>query len=200
MYEDTNKGFAIRDLILIGVFAVLLLMCAMITGGPFAATPTLTFYFPIGASVLAGPVFMLFLAKVPKRRALMIVGVVICILGTVTGMHWGMNFGYLFFCILAALIAGAGNFKNTKLNILAYIVYSFGPMGTYFVFFLNRESWIKFMMGKGTEQEYVDKMTGVATPATIMIMVVGTVIVAFLSGLLGARLMKKQFTKAGIAR
>ena len=200
MYEDTKKGFAIRDLILIGVFAVLLLMCAMVTGGPLAATPTLTFYFPIGASVLAGPVFMLFLAKVPKRGALMIVGVVLCILGTATGMHWGMNFGYLLFSCVAALIAGAGRFKNMKLNILAYIVYSFGPMGTYFVFFLNRDAWIKFMLGKGTQQEYVDKMTGVATSTTIVIMVVGTVIVALLSGLLGARLMKKQFVKAGIAK
>lgn len=199
MYEDTKKRFAIRDLILIGVFGVLFLMCAMVTGGPLAATPTLTFYYPIGASVLAGPVFMLFLAKVPKRGALMIVGVVLCILGTVTGMHWGMNFGYLIFCCVAALIAGAGKFKNMKLNVLAYVLYSFGPMGTYFAFFLNRDAWIRFMLGKGTQQEYVDKMTGVATLTTMTVMVAGTVIVALLSGLLGARLMRKQFVKAGIA-
>lgn len=199
MDNTEKKGFSARDLILIGVFSVLFLLCAMITGGFLAATPTLTFYYPIGASVLAGPVFMLFISKVPKRGALAIVGIVLCILGTVTGMHWGMNFGYLLFCIIAAIVAGIGGFKNMGLNVLAYVLYSFGPMGTYFVFFFNRESWIRFMLNKGTEQEYIDKMSQVAGPKIIVIMIVGTIIVSLLSGLLGVRMMKKQFIKAGIA-
>lgn len=199
MNNNSEKGLSAKDLIVIGVFGVLLLLCAMATGGPFAAIPTLTFYYPIGAAVLAGPVFILFLAKVPKRGGLIIVGIVLCILGTLTGMHWGMNFGYLIFCCIAAMVAGAGGFGNMKLNILAYIIYSIGPMGTYFVFFFNREAWVSFMLKKGTEQEYIDKMSAIATPTTIIVMVVGTMIVAFLSALLGAKLMKKQFVKAGIA-
>ena len=193
-----NNKFSVKDLITTGIFGVLLLMCAMITGGPFATIPTLTFYFPIGASVLAGPVFMLFIAKVPKRGALVIVGVIICILGTLTGMHWGMNFGYLTFCIAAAIVAGIGRFQNMALNVLAYVLYSFGPMGTYFVFYFNRESWISFMLNKGTEQEYIDKMSSVADAKTMVIMIAGTIVVSLISGLLGVRLMRKQFEKAGI--
>ena len=198
--NTSNKGnrFGAKDLITTGIFGVLLLICAMLTGGPLAAIPTLTFYYPIGASLLAGPVFMLFIAKVPKKGALAIVGAVLCILGTLTGMHWGMNFGYFICCIIASFIAAAGGFKNMVLNVAAYVVYSIGPMGTYFVFFFNRESWVSFMLNKGTEQEYIDTMSTVATPATFIIMVVGTLIVATLSGMLGVRLMKKQFIKAGI--
>ena len=55
------------------------------------------------------------------------------------------------------------------------------------------------MLKKGTEQEYIDKMNSVAGPGVMIIMVVGTIVVATLSGLLGLRLMKKQFEKAGIA-
>ena len=199
MYERNEKGFSAKDLITIGIFGVLLLLCAMLTGGPFAAVPTLTFYYPIGAALLAGPVFMLSLAKVPKLGGLMIVGVVLCILGTLTGMHWGMNFGYLICCCIAALVAGLKKFRNMGWNVLAYIIYSIGPMGTYIVFFINRESWISFMLNKGTEQEYITQMSAVATVQTMIIMVVGTVIVALLSGMLGVKLMKKQFVKAGIA-
>ncbi len=197
--EGRKKGLSVRDLIMIGVFGVLLLLCAMLTGGPFAAIPTLTFYYPIGACLLAGPVFMLFLAKVPKLSGLMIVGVVLCILGTVTGMHWGMNFGYLICCCIASLIAKAKKFRSILLNIVAYMVYSIGPMGTYIVFFFNRESWISFMLNKGTEQDYIDQMSSVATPLTFFIMVAGTLILAFLSGFVSTKLMKKQFIKAGIA-
>ena len=194
-----KKTLTAKDLIATGVFSVLLLLAAMITGGPLAAIPTLTFYFPIGAAILAGPIFMLFIAKVPKQGALAIVGVLLCILGTLTGMHWGMNFGFLICAILAAVIAGIGRFKIPVWNLLAYIVYCFGPMGTYFVFFFNKESWVSFMLKKGTEQEYIDKMSEVATATTIIIMIFGTIVVATLSGLLGLRLMRKQFVKAGIA-
>lgn len=197
--NEGKKKLGAKDLIVTGIFAVLLLMAAMIGGGPFATVPTLTFYFPIGAAVLAGPIFMLFIAKVPKYGALAIVGAVLCILGTLTGMHWGMNFGFLICSIIASIIAGLGKFKKPVLNIIAYIVYCIGPMGTYFVFFFNRESWISFMLKKGTKQEYIDKMSQVATSGMIVIMVVGTLVVGLLSGLLGLRLMRKQFIKAGIA-
>lgn len=197
--NNEKKKLSAKDLIVTGVFAVLLLMAAMLGGGPFATVPTLTFYFPIGAAVLAGPIFMLFIAKVPKYGALAIVGAVMCILGTLTGMHWGMNFGFLICSIIASVIAGVGKFKKPVLNLIAYIVYCIGPMGTYFVFFFNRESWISFMLKKGTEQEYIDKMSEVASGGIMVIMVVGTLVVATLSGLLGLRLMRKQFIKAGIA-
>jgi len=196
---NQKKMLSVKDMITIGIFGVLLLLCGMITGGPFATIPTLTFYFPIGAAVLAGPVFMLFLAKVPKKLGLMVVGVVICILGTLTGMHWGMNLGYLVFCIIASFVAAAGKFRNGALNVLAYVLYSFGPMGTYFVFFFYKEAWVSFMLKKGTEQEYIDKMSEVAGPGVMVIMVLGTIVVALLSGLLGMKLMKKQFEKAGLA-
>ncbi|MCR4956485.1 MAG: MptD family putative ECF transporter S component [Lachnospiraceae bacterium] len=198
MYNDKKKLNA-KDLIITGVFAVLFLMAVMIGGGPFASIPTLTFYFPIGAALLAGPIFMLFVAKVPKQGALAIIGLVECILGTLTGMHWGLNFGILFSSIIASFIAGSKNFKDTTFNLIAYLVYCIGPMGTYFVFFFNRESWVSFMLKKGTEQEYIDKMSQVATPGMMIIMVVGTLAVAALSGLLGLRLMRKQFVKAGLA-
>ncbi len=198
MYNDKKKLNA-KDLIITGVFAVLFLMAVMIGGGPFATVPTLTFYFPIGAAVLAGPIFMLFIAKVPKYGALAIIGVVECILGTLTGMHWGMNFGILICSIIASFIAGSKKFENPLFNLIAYLVYCIGPMGTYFVFYFNRESWISFMLKKGTEQEYIDKMSQVATPVMMITMVVGTLIVATLSGLLGLRLMRKQFVKAGLA-
>lgn len=197
--NNKKKVLTAKDLIATGIFSVLLLLAAMITGGPFCAVPTLTFYFPIGAAVLAGPIFMLFIAKVPKHGALVIVGALLCILGTLTGMHWGMNFGFLICATIASVIAGVGKFKDKVLNLIAYIVYCFGPMGTYFVFFFNKESWVSFMLKKGTEQDYIDKMSEVATGTTMLIMVIGTIIVATLSGLLGLRLMRKQFVKAGIA-
>ena len=87
--DKTRKnGLTVKDLIVMGVFGALLMVCSMIGGVLFAVTPTLTFYFSIGAALLPGPVFLLLLAKVPKRWGLTIIGVIISLLSLIMGMHW----------------------------------------------------------------------------------------------------------------
>lgn len=55
--DKTRKnGLTVKDLIVMGVFGALLMVCSMIGGVLFAVTPTLTFYFSIGAALLPGPV------------------------------------------------------------------------------------------------------------------------------------------------
>lgn len=86
-----KEGLTVKDLIIMGVFGALLMVCSMIGGVLFAVTPTLTFYFSMGAALLPGPVFLLLLAKVPKRWALTIIGVIVSLLSLIMGMHWGMG-------------------------------------------------------------------------------------------------------------
>ena len=53
--DKTRKnGLTVKDLIVMGVFGALLMVCSMIGGVLFAVTPTLTFYFSIGAALLPG--------------------------------------------------------------------------------------------------------------------------------------------------
>ena len=145
--DKTRKnGLTVKDLIVMGVFGALLMVCSMIGGVLFAVTPTLTFYFSIGAALLPGASILLLLAKVPKRWGLTIIGVIISLLSLIMGMHWGMCVGGLIGAFLADMIAGTKNYRSKKLNILAYIVYSFGPMGTYIAYFVDPEGWASTML------------------------------------------------------
>ncbi len=196
--KNTKKGLTVKDLIIMGVFGALLMVCSMIGGVLFAVTPTLTFYFSIGSALLPGPVFLLLLAKVPKRWALTIIGIIVSLLSLIMGMHWGMCIGGLAGSFLADMIAGTKNYRSKRMNILSYIVYSFGPMGTYIVYFADPEGWASTMLQNGTTQEYINAMNDAATWWVLIIMIVGTALVAWLSGFVGCRLLKKQFEKAGI--
>ena len=193
-----GKGLTVKDLIVMGVFAALLTVCSMIGGVFFAITPTLTFYFSIGAALLSGSVFLLLLAKVPKRGALSIIGTIISLLSLVLGMHWGMCLGGFIASILADIAAGTKKYRSKGMNILAYIIYSFGPTGTYFAYFANPEAWAETMLKNGTTQEYINTMNDTASMTVLAIMIVGTILVAWLSGFVGSKLLKKQFEKAGI--
>ena len=59
-----KQNLTIKDLITVGIFSAIIFVCISLGGGPFAMFPALTFYFPVGASLLAGPVYLLLLSLI----------------------------------------------------------------------------------------------------------------------------------------
>ncbi len=196
--NNRNKGLTVKDLIVTGVFSALIFICISLSGGIFAVMPALTFYYPVGAALLAGPVFLLMSAKVPKRGPVIIAGLLIAVFVFATGMHWAMAVGYITGGIIADVVAGMKGYKSKKTNIVSYILFCLGGTGSYLAYFISPESWVSAMLEKGTPQEYLDTMLASAGWWVLVTMLVGTVLVAWLSGFVGSKLLKKQFEKAGI--
>ena len=195
---SNQKGLTVKDLVTTGIF-VALIWVTMLTGGlPFAPNPLLTFYMPLGSALLAGPIFLLLVAKVPKRGPISIVGILAGLVLFATGMHWAMDLGYVLGGILGDLIAGTKGYRSVKLNIVAYICLCLGATGTYIAFFVNPAAWSSLMLNGGTAQGYLDAMNGAAQGWMLPVILIGTVVVGAFSGFVGSKLLKKQFEKAGI--
>ena len=193
-----KQNLTIKDLITVGIFSAIIFVCISLSGGPFAMFPALTFYFPVGASLLAGPVYLLLIAKVPKTGPIFIAGLLMAIFCYATGMHIGMTIGYLVGSVLAEFVAWTRRYKSIKINILSYIVFCLGGTGSYIAYFINPRAWVSRMLEKGTPHEYLDTMAASVNNFILITMFTGTVIVALLSGFVGSKLLKKQFEKAGI--
>lgn len=193
-----NKGLSVKDLVTTGIFTALVFVFILIGGMFFATNPVLTFFMPAGSGLLAGPAFLLMIAKVQKRWSLSIMGVVIGILWFVTGMHWAFVLGYLIMAIVADFVAGAGKYRSKKLNSLAYILFSLGSTGTYILFFVDPNGWAQTMLGNGTEQSYIDTMQATANTGILVAMFAAVLITSAISAFAGCKLLKKQFEKAGI--
>lgn len=196
--NSMNKGLSVKDLVTTGIFTALVFVFILIGGMFFATNPVLTFFMPAGSGLLAGPAFLLMIAKVQKRWSLSIMGVVIGILWFVTGMHWAFVLGYLLMAIVADFVAGAGNYRSKKLNSLAYILFSLGSTGTYILFFVDPNGWAQTMLGNGTEQSYIDTMQATANTGILVAMFAAVLITSAISAFVGCKLLKKQFEKAGI--
>lgn len=196
--NSMNKGLSVKDLVTTGIFTALVFVFILIGGMFFATNPVLTFFMPAGSGLLAGPAFLLMIAKVQKRWSLSIMGVVIGILWFVTGMHWAFVLGYLLMAIVADFVAGAGKYRSKKLNSLAYILFSLGSTGTYILFFVDPNGWAQTMLGNGTEQSYIDTMQATANTGILIAMFAAVLITSALSAFVGCKLLKKQFEKAGI--
>ena len=83
-----KKGLTVKDLVTIGIFTALFFVFELIGSLPFAPNPALTFYQPFGIALLCGPVYLLMVAKVPKRGGIAILGIINGIIWYILGMHW----------------------------------------------------------------------------------------------------------------
>ena len=73
--NSMNKGLTVKDLVTTGIFTALLFVFVLVGGVFFATNPVLTFFMPAGGGLLAGPIYLLLIAKVHKRWSLSIMGV-----------------------------------------------------------------------------------------------------------------------------
>ena len=196
--NPAKKSLTIKDLVTTGIFSAIFLVFTMIGGIFFAPNPVLTFYMPMGAALLCGPVYLLMIAKVQKRWSVTILGIVMGIIWFVTGMHWAFSLGYIGMGIIADLVAGAGHYRNKVVNLLSYMLMSLGSVYTYVVFFIDPQGWASTMLENGTEQSYIDTMSASAPSWLLAVIIIGTLAIAAFSGWIGGKLLKKQFEKAGI--
>ena len=196
--NPAKKSLTVKDLVTTGIFSAIFLVFTMIGGIFFAPNPVLTFYMPMGAALLCGPVYLLMIAKVQKRWSVTILGIIMGIIWFVTGMHWAFSLGYIGMGIIADLVAGAGDYRNKAVNLLSYMLMSLGGVYTYVVFFIDPQGWASTMLENGTEQSYIDTMSASAPSWLLAVIIIGTLAIAAFSGWIGGKLMKKQFEKAGI--
>lgn len=193
-----KTGLSVKDLVTTGIFTALLFVFILAGGVFFATNPVLTFFMPAGSALLAGPVYLLLIAKVHKRWSLTIMGVIIGIVWFVTGMHWAFALGYLIMSVVADFVAGTGQYKNKKINSLSYILFSLGGTGSYLVFFIDPEGWARTMSGNGTEQSYIDTMQATANAGILTAMFAALLVTAAISAFVGCKMLKKQFERAGV--
>ena len=187
-----------RDLITVGVFTALFLVFMVVGSALFAPNPVLTFWMPAAAALLTGPVYLLLIAKVPKHGPLAILGVVIGAILFVTGMYWGWALASAVLGILADIIAGVGRFRAKPLNLIAFVVYSLSPMGSYIMLWVDPDAYTAYLTGRGTERAYMDTMLDTAVDWMLPAMILATVVCALVSGLAGMRLLRRQFERAGV--
>lgn len=89
--NSLKKGLTVKDLVTTGIFSAIFFVFTLVGGLPFAPNPVLTFYMPMGAALLCGPIYLLMVAKVQKRWSVTILGIIMGIIWFATGMHWAFS-------------------------------------------------------------------------------------------------------------
>ena len=188
-----------RDFISIGVFTLIYAAVTFVVGGVSQMTPVTFPLMPAAVALFTGPIFMLYTAKTPKRGALTIMGVIIGILSFASGMFWMMAVFYAVFGVLADLICASGKFKSFKRNLLGYCVFALPPMGGHVPMAILPEQFDAFMAEEGDFSAFSGVIDAIgANWWALPLMAAITVLCAVISGMIGRKLLRKHFERAGI--
>lgn len=190
-----NKKLKVKDLVSIGVFAVIY-FALMFGIGMMGMIPILFLIYPTVLAIVAGTVVMLFMTKVQKPWALFIFGMISPLVMFAAGHTYVVVVLSLIVMIIAELVRKIGNYNSFKYNMLSYAVFSTWICSSLMQMLLAKEKYIEMSMMMG--KDYVDVLEKLITYPHMALVALG----AFLGGIIGAyigkALLKKHFEKAGI--
>jgi len=194
---QTQERINGKDLINIGIYAaiycVVMTAVAMIGFIP-VCMPLLAVLCPL----VGGITMMLFYTKVKKFGMITIMGTIIGLFLMVTGMGvWPAVFGFVF-GLLADFIAKSGGYASAKKCTLSYATMCLTIFGNYIPLYLNIDEHFSTRQSfAGTD--YVTTLASVMQPWTAPLIFAACFAFGALGAVLGQKLLKKHFEKAGVA-
>lgn len=188
-----------KELITVGVFSAIYFainLVFMVLGG---LHPIIWILMPAFIALFTGVPYMLLCAKVPKVGAILLMGLITGIIYFATGTFTVVILiAFLLACILAEVIRYATGFKSSLGNLLSYVAFSVGMIGSPLPIWLFKKDFFAQIKDQGIGDHYVQLLDNLATGKMLVIMIVLTVICAFIGAAIARALFKKHFEKAGI--
>lgn len=193
--NDSNKLKG-KDLINIGVFTaiyfVIIMALAMLGFIPIFM-PTYSVLMPL----CGGIPFMLFLTKVKKFGMVLIMSILMGILMWLTGMSYYALICGLVSGLIAEFILKKGEYKSAKRAVIAHGIFSLWVWSNYIPLFFFADKYWSTRQNFG--QEYIEALTKLMPVWMCPVHFVLCFVFGVVGGLLGLKILKKHFIKAGIA-
>lgn len=195
--ESNSKKLTSKDVITVGAMGAIFVvvhLIFMIAGG---IAPAFWLSTHLWINIILGPVYVLLVAKTQKKGAVLIVSVLLGLVFTVSS--WMVTVTCVIGGVLAELILSKSQYKDKKSIFLSYIVFTFGFIGDFLPIWVTKASYLQSMIDGGMDAAYVEQLEQLISGPVIALVIFSILMGAVIGFLLGNKLMKKHFIKAGIA-
>ena len=190
-----EQKLKIKDLVTIGVFAVIYVVIIFALG-MIGFLPVLYLVYPALLGIVSGTVIMLFMAKVQKPWALLILGMLTSVFMMVEGNTYLLIIHSFVVMLIAELIRRVGNYNSFKYNMLSFAIFNTWICGSLMQMLWAREKYIEIAMVMG--EEYVNALIKLVTYPNMALVYLGAILGGLIGANIGRILLKKHFIKAGI--
>lgn len=125
MSRTNENKLKMKDIATIGIFSALLFVVTMVAGALMGISMVLNMYSVAVVAVLSAPLYMLIMAKVHKKGAVLltfaIVGILWGLFGGIFVLIWMLGFG-----IVGEVLASKSKYQNYKMLTVSFGLYSVG--------------------------------------------------------------------------
>ena len=185
----------IKDLVTIGVFAVIYFI-VMFAVGMMGMIPILFLVYPTVLGIVGGTIVMLFMAKVQKPWALFIFGILSPLIMFAMGHTYVLALHGIIVMLIAEMIRKVGGYNSFKYNMFAYAIFNTWICGSLMQMLLAKEKYMELSMMMGEDYAYaIEKLI---TYPHMALVYLGAIIGGIIGAYIGKALLKKHFSKAGI--
>lgn len=198
--ESVNK-WTVKDVITTVLMSVMLIVIQLVVNMVCMMNDFLSMVLSVGFTMLlCGPVFFLMVSRVRKHFAvllyMLLLGIVFLMMGNWFLLPWFIGVGI----ICEAILWKKGAFQNSKRLTATWTIASLLYNGVNLLpIWFFWEVYYNFAVDSGMEQSYIDSYTYYySTPVWVIFILIFTTICGFVGSLIGQKLIKKHFKKAGV--
>ena len=195
---DKSKKLTAKDFITVGIFTAILFVIEMAVGMTGYIHPYIVASYVVLLPLVSGIPMMLYYTKVEKFGMLTIMSVLMAIIMFVTGMGYLGAPLIILTGLIADLIAKSGGYKSYKKTVISNAFMSLWVCANYFPILVTADSYRKSLIEGGFSEDYADSLFRAVNPKTIGILVIVCFIFGIIGAVLGKKVVRKHFEKAGI--
>lgn len=196
---STDKKLKGKDLIAIGIFSAIYFVinfAFMLMGG---IHPVFWILMPGFIAVFAGIPFILMVTKVQKLGAVFLMGFITALIYFATGQFTlVILISMASTCILAEAVRVVTKCNSFKGNLVAYVIFSLGMVGSPLPIWLFKADFLAQIMNQGMPADYVAAVEALSSNTMLVVLFVAPIIGGIIGAFIARGLFKKHFVKAGI--
>ena len=198
---DTNNKWQVKDVITTVLMSVLLIVIQLAINMVCMANDFVSMVLSVGFTMLVcGPVYFLMVSRVHKRFVTLVymtlLGIIFLLMGNWFLLPWFIAVGL----ICEAILWEQGSYQDPVRLTCAWTVASLLYNGVNLLpIWFFWDTYYNFAIQSGMEQSYIDSYVHYYTaPGWVIAILIFTTLCGFIGSLIGQRLIKKHFKKAGI--
>lgn len=187
-----------KDLITTAIFSVLF---ALLFGGlSFIGMVPVLYPFTAGIILIPCGIIWIYLrVKVPKKGSILVQSIVMALIQLLFGSFWPAIVCVVAGGAVAELITMSRGYKSFRADMLGYMAYSiFMAVGANLPPIVARDYYFTYYTAAGMDPAYMEQMMAFLTGPVFAAGLITAVVGAALGALLGRKMMKKHFERAGI--
>ena len=185
-----RRGMSGKDVITVGIFSAIYFVinfAFMLLGG---LHPLLWILMPGFIALFTGIPYLMMCAKVQK-----ITGLIYYVTGQFTVV---ILVSFVLACGLAELTRGLTHYRSMAGNLVSFVLFSVGMVGSPLPIWLMREDFLRQITEQGMPADYVNTLEALSSNVMLVVLFLAPVVGAIIGGFIARAMFRKHFEKAGL--